>query len=215
MMAHLTDRLVTEGDLKEVLGIADADTTDDNRLTVAADAATQMIQAYCNRHFVQQGSVSARTLVASTPWMIEVDDISTATGLIIKTDEDADGTFETTWASTDYQLEPLNGKLGGQDWPYTRIRAIKAREFPFDYGQALVQVTARWGWANPADAALYIPQPVTEAALIQGVSVFKSAEAPLGIAGFGDIGIMRLRQAMHPVAMALLAPYRREQVQVA
>lgn len=214
-MAHLTDRLVTEDDLKEVLGIAGSDTTDDNRLTVAADAATQMIQAYCNRHFVQQSTVSARTLVASTPWMIEVDDISTATGLIIKTDEDADGTFETTWASTDYQLEPLNGKLGGQDWPYTRIRAIKAREFPFDYGQALVQVTARWGWANPADASLYIPQPVTEAALIQGVSVFKSADAPLGIAGFGDIGIMRLRQAMHPVAMALLAPYRREQVQVA
>lgn len=214
-MAHLTDRLVTEDDLKEILGIANADTTDDNRLTMAADAATQMIQAYCNRHFVQQATVSARTYVASTPWLLEVDDISTAIGLIVKTDEDADGVFETTWASTDYQLEPLNGKLGGQDWPYTRIRAIKAREFPFDYGQALVQVTARWGWANPDAINDYVPHPVEQAAQIQGVSVFKSAEAPLGIAGFGDIGIMRLRQAMHPVAMALLAPYRKEQVQVA
>lgn len=214
-MAHLTDRLVTEGDLKEILGIAEADTTDDNRLTVAADAATQQIQAWCNRHFVQQAAVSARTFVATTPWMLEVDDVSVAAGLVIKTDEDADGVFETTWASTDYQLEPLNGKLGGQDWPYTRVRAIKAREFPFDYGQALVEVTARWGWANPDDSDLYIPQPVKEAAQIQGVSIFKSADAPLGIAGFGDIGIMRLRQAMHPVAMALLAPYKREQVQVA
>lgn len=214
-MAHLTDRLVTEDDLKEILGIATADTTDDNRLTMAADAATQMIQAYCNRHFVQQATVSARTYVASTPFLVEVDDISTATGLIVKTDEDADGVFETTWASTDYQLEPLNGKLGGQNWPYTRIRAIKSREFPFDYGQALVQVTARWGWANPDAIADYVPHPVEQAAQIQGVSVFKSAEAPLGIAGFGDIGIMRLRQAMHPVAMALLAPYRKEQVQVA
>jgi len=214
-MAHLTDRLVTEDDLKEILGIADADTTDDNRLTVAADAATQQIQAWCNRHFVQQATVSARTFVATTPWMLEIDDVSTAAGLVIKTDEDADGVFETTWASTDYQLEPLNGKLGGQDWPYTRVRAIKAREFPFDYGQALVEVTARWGWANPNDDDLYVPQPVKEAAQIQGVSIFKSADAPLGIAGFGDIGIMRLRQAMHPVAMALLAPYKREQVQVA
>lgn len=214
-MAHLTDRLVTEDDLKEILGIANADTTDDNRLTMAADAATQMIQAYCNRHFVQQDSVSARTYVASTPWLLEVDDISTATGLIVKTDEDEDGVFETTWASTDYQLEPLNGKLGGQNWPYTRIRAIKSREFPFDYGQALVQVTARWGWANPDAINDYVPHPVQQAAQIQGVSIFKSAEAPLGIAGFGDIGIMRLRQAMHPVAMALLAPYRKEQVQVA
>lgn len=214
-MAHLTDRLVTEDDLKEILGIAVADTTDDNRLTMAADAATQMVQAYCDRHFVQQATVSARTYVASTPWLIEVDDISTATGLIIKTDEDEDGVFETTWSASDYQLEPLNGKLGGQNWPYTRIRAIKSREFPFDYGQALVQVTARWGWANPSASADYIPHPVEQAAQIQGVSIFKSADAPLGIAGFGDIGIMRLRQAMHPVAMALLAPYRREQVQVA
>jgi len=214
-MSHLTDRLVTESDLKEILGIAEADTTDDNRLTVAADAATQQIQAWCNRHFVQQAAVSARTFVATTPWMLEIDDVSTAAGLVIKTDEDADGVFETTWASTDYQLEPLNGKLGGQDWPYTRVRAIKAREFPFDYGQALVEVTARWGWANPNDDDLYVPQPVKEAAQIQGVSIFKSADAPLGIAGFGDIGIMRLRQAMHPVAMALLAPYKREQVQVA
>jgi len=212
-MAHLTDRLVTEDDLKEILGISDA--VDDNRLTMAADAATQMVQAYCNRHFVQQDSVSARTYVASTPWLLEVDDISTATGLIVKTDEDEDGVFETTWASTDYQLEPLNGKLGGQNWPYTRIRAIKSREFPFDYGQALVQVTARWGWANPDASNDYVPHPVEQAAQIQGVSIFKSAEAPLGIAGFGDIGIMRLRQAMHPVAMALLAPYRKEQVQVA
>jgi hypothetical protein len=37
----------------------------------------------------------------------------------------------------------------------------------------------------------------------------------LGIAGFGDIGIMRLRQAMHPVAIALLHQYRRDPVMVA
>jgi hypothetical protein len=212
-MATLTDRLVTEDDLKELLGIGD--TVDDNRLTLAADAATQMVQAYCDRHFVQQAAATARVYVASTPWLVEVDDISTTTGLVVKTDEDDDGVFETTWATGDYQLEPLNGKMGGQTWPYTRLRAIQSREWPSDFGQAVVQVTARWGWANPDDSSLYIPQPVLQAAQIQGVSIFKSADAPLGIAGFGDIGIMRLRQAMHPVAAALLAPYRRDPVLVA
>ena len=212
-MAHLTDRLVTEDDLKELLGIGD--TVDDNRLTLAADAATQMVQAYCDRHFVQQAAATARVYVASTPWLVEVDDISTTDGLVVKTDEDDDGVFETTWATGDYQLEPLNGKMGGQTWPYTRLRAIQSREWPSDFGQAVVQVTARWGWANPDDSSLYIPQPVLQAAQIQGVSIFKSADAPLGIAGFGDIGIMRLRQAMHPVAAALLAPYRRDPVLVA
>lgn len=212
-MAHLTDRLVTEDDLKELLGIGD--TVDDNRLTLAADAATQMVQAYCDRHFVQQAAATARVFVASTPWLVEVDDISTTTGLVVKTDEDNDGVFETTWATGDYQLEPLNGKMGGQNWPYTRLRAIQSREWPSDFGQAVVEVTARWGWANPDDDTHYLPQPVEQAAQIQGVSIFKSADAPLGIAGFGDIGIMRLRQAMHPVAAALLAPYRRDPVLVA
>jgi len=211
-MAHLTDRLVTEDDLKAILGISDA--VDDNRLTLAADAATQMIQNYCDRHFVQQATATARVFTADTPWLLQVDDISTTTGLIIKTDEDGDGVFETTWAASDYQLEPLNGKTGGQDWPYTRIRAIDAREWPSDYGQAVIQITARWGWANPDALDDYLPHPVEQAAQIQAVSIFKSADAPLGIAGFGDIGIMRLRQAMHPVAIALLAPYRREQVLV-
>ena len=211
-MAHLTDRLVTESDLKDILGISD--TVDDDRLTTAADAATQMIQNYCDRHFVQQDAATARVFIADTPWILQVDDISTTTGLVIKTDEDGDGVFETTWSSSDYQLEPLNGKTGGQNWPYTRIRAIDAREWPSDYGQAVCQVTARWGWANPDAATNYLPHPVLQAAQIQAVSIFKSAEAPLGIAGFGDIGIMRLRQAMHPVALALLAPYRKEQVLV-
>lgn len=211
-MAHLTDRLVTADDLKEILGISD--TVDDNRLTLAADAATQIVQTYCDRHFVQQETASARVFTALSPWLLEVDDISTTTDLVIKTDEDGDGVFETTWAASDYQLEPLNGKLGGQNWPYTRIRAIGAREFPLEYGQAVVQITARWGWANPDDAAEYLPHPVEQAAQIQAVSIFKSVDAPLGIAGFGDIGIMRLRQAIHPVAAALLAPYRRDPVLV-
>jgi len=212
-MAHLTDRLVTEDDLKEILGISD--TVDDNRLTLAADAATQIVQAYCDRHFVQQATATARVFTALDPWMLEVDDISTTSGLVIKTDEDGDGVFETTWATSDYQLEPLNGKQIGQNWPYTRIRAIDAREWPLEYGQAVVQVTARWGWANPDDGADYLPHPVEQAAQIQATSIFKSVDAPLGIAGFGDIGIMRLRQAIHPVAAALLAPYRRDAVLVA
>jgi hypothetical protein len=211
-MAHLTDRLVTEDDLKEILGISDS--VDDNRLTLAADAATQTVQAYCDRHFVAQTTATARVFTALTPWLLEVDDISSTSGLVIKTDEDGDGVFETTWSASDYQLEPLNGKLGGQNWPYTKIRAIDAREWPLEYGQAVIEVTAKWGWRTDDPTTDYLPHPVEQAAQIQAISIFKSVDAPLGIAGFGDIGIMRLRQAIHPVAAALLAPYRRDPVLV-
>ncbi len=102
-MAHLTDRLVTEDDLKEILGISDA--VDDNRLTMAADAATQMVQAFCDRHFVQQDAATARVFVASTPWLLEVDDISTTSGLVIKTDADNERVFETF----DHIVPKVNG----------------------------------------------------------------------------------------------------------
>lgn len=213
-MAHLVNRLVTEDDLKTILGISDA--VDDNRLTLAADAATTMIQAYCDREFfVTSTTPSPRVYVANDWWFTEVDDISTTNGLVVKTDEDADGVFETTWDTSDYQLEPLNGSLSGQAWPYTRIKAIDDREFPFDGPQALVQVTAVWGWKTDDPESDYLPHPVEQAAQIQATSIFKSVDAPLGIAGFGDIGIMRLRQALHPVAIALLAPYRKDSVLVA
>jgi len=207
-MAHLVNRLVTEDDLKTILGISDA--VDDNRLTLAADAATTMILSYCDRDFfVSSTTPSARVYVADHWSYVEVDDISTANGVVVKTDDDEDGVFETTWASTDYQLSPLNGRLSGIEWPYTRIDAIDAREFPYNGRQALVQVTAVWGWHADDPEDDYIPHPVQQAAQIQATSIFKSVDAPLGIAGFGDIGIMRLRQALHPVAIALLAPFRK------
>ena len=210
--------LVEVAEIREILGVSDA--IDDARIEHAIFAVTAQIQAYCGRQFIADAEASARVFVAQSPVLCEVDDIATSEGLVVKTDEDDDGVFETTWAAGDYQTEPLNGRLAGQRWPTTRLRAIQSREWPWDYGQALVQVTARWGWslvASGHSGHLHdeLPHPVCEAAKIQTVSVFKSAEAPLGIAGFGDIGVMRLRQALHPAAIALLEPYRRDPVLVA
>lgn len=199
--------LVSVSELSDLLHITD--TEDDPRMLTACTAATQMIQTECDRSFFADTNASPRVFAMLTPWVCEVDDISTTSGLVVATDDDANGTYTTTWTlGTDYQLEPLNGRLNGQVWAYTRLGAIGAREFPWDGRRPLVQVTARWGW--PA-----IPAPISQAAQIQAASLFKSADAPLGIAGFGDIGIMRLRQAMHPVAAALIAPYRRDPVLVA
>lgn len=202
----LTNQLVTSAELKALLGISDS--IDNDRIDMACDASTQMIQAECDRQFFLDTNASARVFVRQTWQTVEVDDIGSTNGLIVATDEDSDGVYETTWAAGDYQLEPLNGRFNGLGWPYTRIRAIEARNFPVDYGRAVVQITARWGWPS-------VPLAVKQAAQIQATALFKSADAPLGIAGFGDIGVMRLRQALHPVAAALLAPYRRDPVLVA
>lgn len=201
-------QLVTKAELKAVLGIPANDLVDDVRLEMACDAATQQVQAECNRQFVYDTVASPRIFVAESALYCPVDDFGTTSGLVVRTDDDNDGVFETVWLSTDYQLEPLNGRYQGQVWPYNVLRAIEARYWPRWRGQALVQVTARWGWAT-------LPNPVKQAAQIQALSIFKSVDAPLGVAGFGDIGVVRLRQAMHPVASSLLMQYRRDPVLVA
>jgi len=206
----ITNGYATLNDVKAAFRITDD--VDDTLLELSIEAASREIDGWCERVFYNAGTAT-RIYTPTTSFYTEIDDLIQLNTLKTSTTGES---FDNTWSDAgDYQLEPLNGKLGGQNWPFTRVRAIQSREWPFDYGQALVEVTARWGWANPAASDDYLPHPVEQAAQIQGVSIFKSADAPLGIAGFGDIGIMRLRQAMHPVAAALLAPYRRDSVQVA
>lgn len=204
-MAHQTNLCSTD-DVKLALGITD--TVDDTMIDLAVDAATNMIELWCGRQFGQDANTSSRVYVATNYQLVHVDDISTTTGLTVKTDTGGDGTFSQTWTTSDYQLEPLNGTINGQHWPYTTIRAIKSLTFPQDGGQALVQVTAKWGWAA-------IPYAVKQAAIIQSITIFKSPDAPFGATPFQDTGILRLRSALHPTAAALLSNYRVESVMVA
>lgn len=74
-------RLIEPQQLKDLLGIAYTDAEDDARLIMASDAATTMIQAHCDRQFIADTTATARVFVAGTPWIVQVDDISTTTDL--------------------------------------------------------------------------------------------------------------------------------------
>jgi hypothetical protein len=198
--------ICTRQDVKNALGIQDA--VDDLRIDVALSAATSQVQEYCNRVFVQDSTVSARVYVADNPYLVQTDDISVTTGLIVQTDPGATGTFSQTWTAADYQLEPLNGLINGAYRPFTTIRAIRSLYFPRDYGQALIRITARWGWST-------IPDPVKQATILQTIHVFKSVDAPFGATPFAETGILRLRTSLHPTAVALLEDYRLNSVMVA
>lgn len=198
--------LCSRSDVKSSLGIADS--VDDERIDIALDAATAMIQDYCSRQFLIDSTSSSRVYRAEDICLVHVDDISTSTNLVVATDEAGNGTFSTTWAASDYQLEPLNGKINGQTRPYNTIRAVGDKWFPQDAGRATVRVTALWGWPT-------VPEAVRQAAIIQTISVFRSADAPFGATPFAETGILRLRSSLHPTAAALLSDYRIDSVRVA
>jgi hypothetical protein len=197
--------LCSSDDVKEGLGIPIPDTVDDTRIELAVSAATNMIQQYCRRQFTTDATATARVYVAVNPDLVFTEDFYTITGLIIETDGGANGTFSTLWTASDYQLEPLNGENFGEAWPYHTIRATGGLYFPMSYQEALVRVTAKWGWAE-------IPPAVKQAAILQSITVFKSSDAPFGATPFAETGILRLRSALHPTAAALVQDYRKDPV---
>jgi len=200
----LGDPYATLAQLKSYTGISDTD--DDAELTDALTAASRGIESVCRRQFNDAGQASPRVYLPDHVLLAEVDDFHTVTGLVIKTDNSASGTYGTTWATTDYELRPLNGIISGQPgWPWCEIWAVGSHAFPRT-GRATVEVTARWGWAT-------VPAPIKQACLIVAEELFKLKDAPFGVAGFGDMGPLRVRE--NPMAMKKLAPYVRNPVLVA
>lgn len=200
----LGDPYVSVSQFKVYLGIGDV--VDDTAVTDAVTSVSREIEKFCGRQFNDAGSATARVFRPDHAGLCQVDDFSTVTGLVVATDGGDDGTYETTWAASSYQLEPLNGVVDGESgWPWWRIRAVVGQRFPTWCVHPPVQVTARWGWTA-------VPAAVKQAALILAAETFKLKDAPFGVAGYGDFGPIRVRS--NPMAAAKLAPYRRAAVLV-
>jgi hypothetical protein len=204
----ITNGYATRNQTKAALRIGTADTIDDDLIDNCVGAASRLIDGYCNRRFWQTGTAEARVYQAEDSFYCSIDDIA-GTALTLKTSTQADGTFDLTWSRSDYQLEPLNGNLDGLTWSYDKIRAVGDYLFPTvnaNYGdQALVQVTAIFGWPS-------VPEPVTQATIIQASRIFKRYDSPLGVAGFGDLGAIRVSRYLDPDMAQLVEPYRRMRI---
>jgi hypothetical protein len=204
----ITNGYATRNQVKAALRIGTADTLDDDLIDNCVGAASRLIDGYCNRRFWQSGTAEARIFQAEDSFYCSIDDIA-GTALTLKSSTQADGTFDLTWSRSDYQLEPLNGNLDGLTWSYDKIRAVGDYLFPTvnaNYGeQALVQVTAIFGWPS-------VPEPVTQATIIQASRIFKRYDSPLGVAGFGDLGAIRVSRFLDPDMAQLVEPYRRMRI---
>jgi hypothetical protein len=187
----------TLDDVKVALGISDYQ--DDARIEVALQSAEEMVNAYCERTFDVAGTAATtRVYAASDYGYVSIDDATSVT--LVETDYSGTGTW-TTWATTDWQAEPLNGRQGGRSVPYNLLRSVGNYWFP-ESVEALVRVTATWGWA-------VTPQSIATATRLQAARLFKRSDSPLGIAGGPDTGYLYLARQMDADVQMLLAPYRR------
>lgn len=180
----------------------------DDELQECLDAATREVNRITNRVFWTATAATARVYTPESYIRCKVNDFYTTSGLIIETDPGATGEFSETWTTPDYELSPLDGVVDGEEgWPFWKIRATGGFWFPRVYFPAqrtgIVRVTAKWGWAD-------VPAPVKRATLIIAAENWKLATAPLGVAGFNQFGVVRVRQ--NSAAMSKLHKYIRKPI---
>lgn len=194
----ITNGYTTLASVKAALRITDS--VDDALIESSINSASRLIDGYCSRAFYNAGTAS-RYFAPTNELFCDVDDLA-STAITLATDPMVNGSFDLVWSSANYQLEPLNGVLDGQTWAYTRIRAALNYLFPLTNDLALVKVTGVWGW--PA-----VPAAVETACIIQSQRIFKRFDSPLGVAGFGDMGAIRVTRALDGDVAQLVEPYRR------
>ncbi|NBS93333.1 MAG: hypothetical protein EBT27_06340 [Betaproteobacteria bacterium] len=177
------------------------DSTDDSALQSVLDATDTLIDLYCDRKTGFGTATETRYYTAENYQYCLTDDLVSITTL--QTDDDANGTYETTWTSgTDYVLAPRNAALDG--FPYTEIDTSVTwpRNFPKDVYLG-VKVVGVFGFPS-------VPAAVKQAEIIQAGAVWNSRTAPFGVIGSADLGgILRMSRALHPEAALILEPYRK------
>jgi hypothetical protein len=185
--------------------------SDASEAALAIAAASRAVDGYCDRYFFR--GPDTRTYVPGDLYETCIDDFVSITTLA--TDPGGTtaqgGNFPVVWAASDYQPWPYNPGNLGEPWPFTRIKAVGTKTFPWVIPQLLmrqdrVQVTAVFGW--PA-----VPQAVRTATLITASELFRMKDQPGGGAVPGEFAMAVI--ASTPMIGQLLAPYDRNPFLVA
>lgn len=178
-----------------------ADDADDEALSVAISAASRQIDSYCDVRpggFAPSQTASARVFTPISAVVCPIDDLGTVTDLAVAVDRTGTGTFGAALtANQDFVLYPLNATAYGQ--PFNELRMVHPS---CQAGRSRVEVTGRWGW-------LAVPDEVGKATRLQALQLFKGTDAPFGVAGSAEFGVLRLRERLHPLAAGLLAGFRK------
>ena len=214
-------------ELKSRLGRSPSDPTynsDDFELKLSVQACANWINSWTGRHFYQL--TEARTFSPESVWTCKIDDLvstpSVVSGVSVDLDYNGNGVYDTHWTQgTQYQLtlgeignteDNYNVNSAGVPRPYRAIQVLTGVPgattvqgggwfpwlWPFTYLNR-VKVTGTWGWPT-------VPPAVQQASLALCVDLFKTKDAPWGVAGTAELGVVRIQN--NSLVKSLLQDYR-------
>lgn len=202
-MASSSGLLCRLEDLKQELGIDSTNHVNDLSMELAIETAGQEIADYTGRRFVL-ATGQVRYYTARESSRLLVDDILAITSL--RTDNDQNGSYETTLSTAAYLLAPFNATLQPYPSPYTEIVIPEWSSGSFPTGITRgVQITGDWGYATA------VPPVVKKACLFQAALSFRAKDAPFGAIGGRDFGqeiTAPISQGLHPFSKKMLDFYR-------
>jgi hypothetical protein len=143
---------------------------------------------------------ATRDYVPNDAYVVDTDDL-TRDRQSSRLDDEGDQLFRITLAESDYQPEPLNQRVSGNTFPIYRLRMIGDYLFPIWGKQATVRIEGVFGFTP-------LPIQITQACVIQSSRIYKRLDSPLGIAGFGDLGAVRVGKVDPDVAQ-LIRPFKK------
>ena len=204
----ITNGYATLTQIKNYMSISD--NTDNDLLEDLIESASRSIDRIANRRFYLDTTASARLYRAYSDIFVYIDDLGTTTDLVVKTDSNGNGSYaKTLTLNQDYILDPLTAPSLSR--PYTQLTMVSNTEtwpiFPGLTQNGLrpgVQVTARWGWPS-------VPDDINMACLILTADLYKRKDAPGGILGLGDLGVVRMSPLGRDVT-AMVRAYKKEVV---
>ncbi len=196
----ITNGYTTLQGVKNALGIPLDNYEDDGYLEATIESVSRMIENYTGRRFYATSETRYYQAINSDEVM--VDDLLTVTTL--KSDDDEDGTFETTWATSDYQLKPDNAATNGRPYTWIETSGYGNYSFPVKVKKG-VQIVGSFGYC----AAASLPKPVSEAAKLQSIRLFKRKDAPFGVIAGGELQQGMTIPDLDPDVKMLLSAYVR------
>ncbi|WP_079195752.1 hypothetical protein [Streptomyces acidiscabies] len=192
----MANEYVTLEELKGQFPIEAGDDSRDAALNRARASASRGIDRVTGRRFwldadpVQRVFNTRGRIVREVDGdLFLVDDIGSATGLVV---EAGSGTSWTV--VTGYETSPDNALADGR--PITGLLRVLG-----SWGTATtrLRVTARFGWPS-------VPDDIREAALIQAARLYKRKDSPEGIIGSAEWGLRNLSRR-DPDVWNLIEPY--------
>lgn len=201
--APASDLYCTPEQLKSLTGIAD--TLDDREILGVCRSVSRWIDGHCDRVFARR--TATMQIDTCGPYSLKTPDLVSVTTL--KTDDDADGTFETTWSTTDYELQPVNAAVEVEPQPYTSLAAVGSRLFPVRYYPTgrppRAQIVGVFGWPS-------LPSGVSTAAGLLAADYLAAGGMKFGVMGFDGYAV---RAKLNGPAMEMLGKHRLHSVLIA